>query len=106
MYKVIIDISDYDSPYRVLTETIEVSSISEAVDYCEKQSSRRDSYTISSVYSDGKDVDFKLILRSEEVGIDGVKTKMLSQLNEHIEKVANINSLEDIRKLQTLHLFI
>ena len=106
MYKVYIDYTDYDSPYRVDGEVKEFNSITEAEEYCLSKSSKRDSYTIEKVYKDGKEVDYRLQSSFEKLGLEGMKHTLIDQLEKHMLKVHSVTDFEELGSLKTLYLYI
>ena len=106
MYKVYIDHTDYDSPYRVDIEEKEFETITKAQEYCESLSDRRDSYDIKSTYKDNKQVNHKLLLSFERIGLEGMKEKLIRQLQEHALKVKCSKDLDELSKLLNLYLYV
>ena len=104
MFKVFIDCIDYDSPYRVCTEEKVFDTISDAVSWCESNSSRRDKYHIISAYKDGIKVDINLQHALERKGIDGMKESMLSQLESIKSRINDADDVEQLKNLTTLYL--
>lgn len=106
MYKVYIDHTDYDSPYRIDGEVKEFESITEAEEYCLSKSSRRDGYAVEKVYKDGKEIDYKLQSSFEKLGLEGMKQSFIDQLGKHMLKVVSVNNFEELGSLKTLYLYI
>ena len=71
MYKVWINLTDFDDQYRVFPniELDDIDKISDAVAWCEKESCDRERYSIVYATKDDKDVDWRKELENEKLTV-------------------------------------